>query len=166
MKEYCLIAKLAWRTAGTCGTRHTNEYLCTGLNVLVKLHAAEHTRLCGVYGLATYVCCLSALLRPLQALCTTIPVSNNSYDMAPIHDALSVPEILETIILNLPLRHIIRSRAVCREFRRIIDDTTSIQRALFLQPTSIESLVWFRRCYSNPLYHLLPVIEPDQAPRG
>jgi hypothetical protein len=86
--------------------------------------------------------------------------------MVPIHDALSEPEILETIILNLPLRHIATSRAVCREFQRIIDDTTLIQRALFLQPTSTESLVWFRRRYSNPLHPLFPVIEPDQAVRG
>ena len=86
---------------------------------------------------------------------------HSSTSMPPAHDALSVPEILEEIILNLPLRQIVRLRIVCREFRRIINGTTSIQRALFLQPSSTEALVWSRgRSSDHPFFqtpgHLHP----------
>lgn len=87
-------------------------------------------------------------------------------DLMRVHDALSVPEILESIILNLPLRRIIGSRAVCREFERMIDETTTIQRALFLQPSSTESLEWFRGRSSDPLYNRYPDIPPNLAPKG
>ena len=62
--------------------------------------------------------------------------------MAPIHDAFSVPEILEEIIVNLPLREIVPMRALCREVSRIIDQTSTIQRSLFLQSSSAETLTW------------------------
>lgn len=62
--------------------------------------------------------------------------------MAPVHDAFSVPEVLEGIILNLPLRQIVRLRSLCGETRRIIDGRTLIQRAFWLQPTSNSILTW------------------------
>ncbi|KAK3709603.1 hypothetical protein LTR37_010824 [Vermiconidia calcicola] len=61
--------------------------------------------------------------------------------MAPAHDALSVPEVLESIVLGLPLRQMMLTRRVCREFDRIITSSTAIQRALFLLPSESQALV-------------------------
>lgn len=83
----------------------------------------------------SYQCQNIADLRLQYGLLSTLPVSffyrTPSMTMAPATDALSVPEILESIILNLPLRQIVLSRATCREFQRVIDSTTAIQQALF-----------------------------------
>jgi hypothetical protein len=80
--------------------------------------------------------------------------SHNAANMAPAQDAISAPQVLEVVLLNLPLRQIIKSRAVCREFCHLIDETTSVRRALFLKPSLTDSLLWY------------PVLRKDHWARG
>ncbi|KAK3616181.1 hypothetical protein LTR56_026129 [Elasticomyces elasticus] len=48
--------------------------------------------------------------------------------------ALSIPELLEEILLDLSTRDILSAQKVCKNWKQIIDTTPSLQRALFLMP--------------------------------
>ncbi|KAK5695182.1 hypothetical protein LTR97_008688 [Elasticomyces elasticus] len=54
--------------------------------------------------------------------------------MASRSQALSVPEILENILLHLPIRNLLFAQEVCTEWKNMIDTLPSIQRALFFRP--------------------------------
>ncbi|KAK5722122.1 hypothetical protein LTR17_014394 [Elasticomyces elasticus] len=47
---------------------------------------------------------------------------------------LHVPELLEMILLRLPLHDLQCARAVCKLFKSAIDSSISIRRALYLEP--------------------------------
>ena len=63
--------------------------------------------------------------------------------MAAIHNALSVPEAVEAILLALPLRQIIFARRVCHEFNRVFCASSRIRKALFLQSTNAKAITWY-----------------------
>ncbi|KAF2802021.1 uncharacterized protein BDZ99DRAFT_577233 [Mytilinidion resinicola] len=48
--------------------------------------------------------------------------------------ALSIVELLEQVFLELPIRYIITCRRVCRQWKDVIDQTPSLQRALWMAP--------------------------------
>ena len=75
-------------------------------------------------------------------ICTTFAHSSEGKPWLLLTNAFSVPEVLEGIVLGLLLRQIILSRAVSRGFKRVIDSSPWIQRALFLQPSTAELLQW------------------------
>ncbi|KAK3701547.1 hypothetical protein LTR37_015401 [Vermiconidia calcicola] len=70
--------------------------------------------------------------------------------MAPVHDALSVPEVVVSIVLEVPLLQIILIRRVCREFDRIITSSSAIQRALFLLPSGCHTLMRHESEHKTP----------------
>ncbi|KAK5108546.1 hypothetical protein LTR62_008203 [Meristemomyces frigidus] len=47
---------------------------------------------------------------------------------------LAIPELLETILLNLPLTYILLAQRVCKAWRNLIRDSKAIQQSLFLAP--------------------------------
>ncbi|KAK3630919.1 hypothetical protein LTR56_017192 [Elasticomyces elasticus] len=54
--------------------------------------------------------------------------------MASCSQALAVPELLENMLLQLPIRDLLFAQKVCTEWKDVIDTSPSIQRALFLKP--------------------------------
>lgn len=50
------------------------------------------------------------------------------------HAVLCIPELLETILIYLPMRDLISSNRVSKRFRDTIDHSPRIQRALFFKP--------------------------------
>ena len=62
--------------------------------------------------------------------------------MAACEEVLNIKELLEDIVLLLPLRSILLSQRVNRSFRRCITTSPKIQRALFCQPSTSERLEW------------------------
>ena len=56
---------------------------------------------------------------------------------AAAHKALSLPELVEPILLNAPLRTILLARRVCCTWNRIFTNSWDIQRALFLTTTEL-----------------------------
>lgn len=47
---------------------------------------------------------------------------------------LDIPELLEQILLDVPMRTLLLSQRVCRDFKSTIDDSPKLQRALFFLP--------------------------------
>ncbi|KAK5718264.1 hypothetical protein LTR17_015714 [Elasticomyces elasticus] len=56
------------------------------------------------------------------------------------HAALNVVELLESIILYLPMREMQRARKVCKRWRETIDGSPPIKKALFLEPGTVKDL--------------------------
>ncbi|KAK5163620.1 uncharacterized protein LTR77_010569 [Saxophila tyrrhenica] len=56
--------------------------------------------------------------------------------------ALNTPELLEDILLHLPLRDLLLSQRVSRTFHDVAAGSARIQKALFLQPASGETVYW------------------------
>ncbi|KAK6414388.1 hypothetical protein LTR81_011760 [Elasticomyces elasticus] len=50
-----------------------------------------------------------------------------------VHDVLDLPELLECILLNLPIRDLLFSQKVCRRWKAAVD-SSPIQKALFFRP--------------------------------
>jgi hypothetical protein len=52
-----------------------------------------------------------------------------------VGEVFGTPELLEMILLGLPIRHILASaERVCRSWKATIDGSIKLQRALFFQP--------------------------------
>ncbi|KAK5732323.1 hypothetical protein LTR17_010637 [Elasticomyces elasticus] len=47
---------------------------------------------------------------------------------------LALPELLETILLGLPIKDLLFAQKVCKTWKQIMGESTSIQRALFFKP--------------------------------
>lgn len=63
--------------------------------------------------------------------------------------ALAIPEILESILLQLPLLDLlVNAQRVSHTWKRTIDSSPAIQQVLFFQPTTLES-------NQNPHFNLL-----------
>lgn len=65
-----------------------------------------------------------------------------STELAAAERALAVPELLENILLSLPLRDLLLSSAVCKAFRDVAAGSIKIRRALFLEPATAQRAVW------------------------
>ncbi|KAK4963186.1 hypothetical protein LTR10_000814 [Elasticomyces elasticus] len=88
--------------------------------------------------------------------------SNSSGTMATA--VLDLPELLEMIILALPMRKMQRCRRVSRQWRATIDGSLPIKRALFLEPGTLADLACDTEirtsrstsrhpCWNETLYH-------------
>ncbi|KAK3656830.1 hypothetical protein LTR56_002811 [Elasticomyces elasticus] len=55
-------------------------------------------------------------------------------DLTPTHEVLATPELLEVILLHLPLRDLLFSQKVCTHWKAIVDTSPNIKKALFLVP--------------------------------
>ncbi|KAK5718262.1 hypothetical protein LTR17_015712 [Elasticomyces elasticus] len=55
---------------------------------------------------------------------------------------LNLPELLEMIILDLPMRHMQRSRCVSKQWQATVDNSLHIKRALFQEPGTIDDLAY------------------------
>ncbi|KAK5726954.1 hypothetical protein LTR15_002845 [Elasticomyces elasticus] len=58
-------------------------------------------------------------------------------------NALDLPEILENILLNLRIRDLLFSQAVCRRWKATVDSSVWIQRALFFIPGTAKDARYF-----------------------
>lgn len=61
---------------------------------------------------------------------------------APRHSALFTPELLETILLQLPALDVVPAQRVCRQFRDVIRTSVKLQRKVFLLPSGDEEQTW------------------------
>ncbi|KAK4951724.1 hypothetical protein LTR10_009643 [Elasticomyces elasticus] len=62
--------------------------------------------------------------------------SDETLEIAIPHTPLDIPELLENILMNLPLRDILFSQRVCRMWHEEIKQFPTIQEVLFLRTTS------------------------------
>jgi hypothetical protein len=49
-----------------------------------------------------------------------------------------ITELLEAILLELPIKDLLFAQKICRRFKAVIEDSTSLQKALFFQPGQID----------------------------
>ena len=56
----------------------------------------------------------------------------------------SIAELLEQILLYLPLTSIIKARRTCCQFNQAFIKSTAVQQALFLMPVKPDTVRWFR----------------------
>ena len=73
-------------------------------------------------------------------------------------EALSLPEVLETILLYLPLGKLIRAPFVCKAWKALVKDSPSIQQALFFQGEHGNTVEWFS---STDNVDLRSIFHPD-----
>ncbi|KAK5714980.1 hypothetical protein LTR15_010396 [Elasticomyces elasticus] len=55
-------------------------------------------------------------------------------ELTPNRELFATPEILEAILLHLPLIDLLFSQKVCRTWKAVVDTSPSIKKALFLVP--------------------------------
>ncbi|KAK3617181.1 hypothetical protein LTR56_025461 [Elasticomyces elasticus] len=55
-------------------------------------------------------------------------------------EVMHFPELLETILVNLPTRDLLFASRICKTWKSTIDSSPRIQRALFLKPGNIEDV--------------------------
>ncbi|KAK5737488.1 hypothetical protein LTR17_006716 [Elasticomyces elasticus] len=58
------------------------------------------------------------------------------------HSPLDIPELLEKILMNLPLRNILFSQRVCQTWQMAIRQSPNIQKVLFLRVGSTTTTAW------------------------
>ncbi|KAK3627405.1 hypothetical protein LTR56_019206 [Elasticomyces elasticus] len=61
-------------------------------------------------------------------------------------EVLNLPELLEMILLNLPMRNMQRVRRVSKQWQATVDNSLPIKRALFQEPGTIADLAYDARC--------------------
>ncbi|KAK5710217.1 hypothetical protein LTR17_019052 [Elasticomyces elasticus] len=66
--------------------------------------------------------------------------SSSAGELTPTHEVLATPELLEAILLHLPLKDLLFSQNVCRAWKAVIDTSPSITKALFLVPDTEPNL--------------------------
>lgn len=59
---------------------------------------------------------------------------------------LNTPELLENILLHLPLKQILLVQRVSKQFHRTIEGSSLIRRALFMQPSTQVNQLWMMDC--------------------
>ncbi|KAK4898591.1 hypothetical protein LTR27_003763 [Elasticomyces elasticus] len=55
-------------------------------------------------------------------------------------EVMHLPELLETILVNLPTRDLLFASRICKTWKSMVDLSPRIQRALFLKPGNIEDV--------------------------
>ncbi|KAK3627407.1 hypothetical protein LTR56_019208 [Elasticomyces elasticus] len=70
----------------------------------------------------------------------SVPTPSSSLSNTTAHAALNVVELLESIILYLPMREMQRARKVCKQWCQTIDGSPLIKKALFLEPGTVKDL--------------------------
>lgn len=63
-----------------------------------------------------------------------IPFAESKENMSVAHRVLDCPELLELILLQLPIRSLLHAQRICRSFRDAIRSSPTLQQALFFQP--------------------------------
>jgi len=53
----------------------------------------------------------------------------------------NIPELLEIILRHLPIKRLLHVQRVCRQWRATVESSLELQRALFFEPISSETLV-------------------------
>jgi hypothetical protein len=77
-----------------------------------------------------------------------------------VHAMFSTWALCENVLSLLPCADLIHSRRVCRMFKAVVDQNTSLQRSFFLQPRT-SNLIWTITCQSA-----LDVFKTDQLLAG
>ncbi|GIZ48360.1 hypothetical protein CKM354_001142400 [Cercospora kikuchii] len=80
-------------------------------------------------------------------------------DYTACHEALAIVEILEPVLLYLPIRYLLLAQGVSKFWREVIDGSQSIQKALFFFPVLDEPLCYMDwefddKRYYHPFWHL------------
>ncbi|KAK5726346.1 hypothetical protein LTR17_012777 [Elasticomyces elasticus] len=57
-------------------------------------------------------------------------------------NVLKLPELLENILLQLPMRDLLFAQKVCKTWKLIIDASPAIQKALFFAPGTVEDVAY------------------------
>ncbi|KAK3623229.1 hypothetical protein LTR56_021709 [Elasticomyces elasticus] len=105
-------------------------------------------------------CGISMKNSPLEILTAT-----STPTMRPTIQVLNSPKLLESILLNLPMRDLLFALKVCKKFKQVIDTSRNIQQALFFIPASYAAMrdrpeadidgltcrVWRKTVLRNPL---------------
>lgn len=68
----------------------------------------------------------------------------------------NVPELAEEILLHLPPENLLcRVQRVCRQWRRVVEESELIQQYLFFRPISYTCELWDIPAFENPWHYLL-----------
>ncbi|KAK5702959.1 hypothetical protein LTR97_003905 [Elasticomyces elasticus] len=89
-------------------------------------------------------------------------------------EVLDLPELLEMIILNLPMRDMQRFRRVSKQWQATVDNSLPIKRALFQEPGTTADLAYddysinskTKRVYRGTKYSTHPHFPPPGAGPG
>ncbi|KAK4898590.1 hypothetical protein LTR27_003762 [Elasticomyces elasticus] len=77
------------------------------------------------------------------------------------------PELLENILLNLPIRDLLFSQAVCRRWKATVNSSVRIQRALFFIPGTAEDINYVSPDHTASTKWMVPDTQPGQfCPRS
>ncbi|KAK5726749.1 hypothetical protein LTR15_002637 [Elasticomyces elasticus] len=68
-------------------------------------------------------------------------------------EVMHLPELLETILVNLPTRDLLFASRICKTWKSTIDSSPRIQRALFLKPGAVNPLL-IAANERNPCWHM------------
>ncbi|KAK5726348.1 hypothetical protein LTR17_012779 [Elasticomyces elasticus] len=77
-------------------------------------------------------------------------------------DVLDLPELLENILLNLSIRDLLFSQAVCRRWKATVDSSVRIQRALFFIPGTAEDINYVSPDHTSSTEWMVPDMQPGQ----
>ncbi|PPJ58239.1 hypothetical protein CBER1_08269 [Cercospora berteroae] len=78
----------------------------------------------------------------------------------------AIPELMEMILLELPLRDVLAAQRVNKDFRGTIRDSHKLQKALFFAPIDKTVGDWLKREQQNPVTSWVrQAPEPDETPR-
>lgn len=79
-------------------------------------------------------------------------------------DVLGITEMMEMILLKLPLRDLFRIQRTCKYFKATIEESIKLQRAMYLVPVECKPNTTWEDCVINPIlkeyiYH--PIKYPE-----
>ncbi|KAK3632714.1 hypothetical protein LTR56_016184 [Elasticomyces elasticus] len=80
-------------------------------------------------------------LHPMHRAFASRKSADSAGGLAPTHQVLVTTELLEAILLHLPLKDLLFSQEVCRHWKAVAEQSPSIKKALFLVPDTQPDLV-------------------------
>ena len=63
--------------------------------------------------------------------------------MSAVQKVTAVPELLENIVLYLPLRHILLVQSISKKFWDVVRNSPRINRALFFETSTEKTVEWY-----------------------
>lgn len=71
------------------------------------------------------------------------------------HQIFTLPEVLEMVLLGLPMKDLLLDQRVCKTWRNLITTSSKLQQALFLKPAGDGPVAWIDSYYDyEGRYHV------------
>ncbi|KAM3414067.1 hypothetical protein BST61_g10727 [Cercospora zeina] len=83
-----------------------------------------------------------AVLTTARAMAYQLSLREKRQNVTACHEALAMFEILEQVMLYLPMQTMLLAAGVCTRWRDVSRDSRAIRKALFLEPVPVEPLCY------------------------